>query len=195
MAAERQSHFDSQAGATAIWIFAGDFYVTSRSDVFLTSVLGSCIAVCMRDPVVGCGGMNHFLLPEGEPLDERFPGLALRYGSYSIERLINAIVSRGGRRDRLEIKAFGGANVLHQSNAVGSRNVEFIEGYFAREGLQVAASDLRGNFARKLRYYPASGRAQIAEVRDSDATAAFLAERKAVNRLHDQPIAGDIEVF
>ncbi len=190
---ERRTHYDSLAKAMAIWIFEGDFYVTSRPDQFLTTILGSCVAVCMRDPQAGCGGMNHFLLPEGDEQHPEFPSLALRYGSYSIERLVNAIISRGGKRERIEAKVFGGANVLAQSNLVGSRNVDFIEHHFAREGLRIAAADLRGTTARKLRYYPVSGRAQVAEVRDSDGVAAFLAERNIGEKIAKSE--GGIEVF
>ena len=191
----RQSHFDPSSGATAIWIFQGDFYVSARPDMFLTTVLGSCIAVCMRDPVAGCGGMNHFLLPDAEDRGEHYPSLALRYGSYSIERLINAILSRGGKRERLEIKAFGGANVLNGASNVGSRNVDFIEHYFARERLPIRAVDLRGNFPRKLRYFPTTGRAQVCDLRNAEAADAIKSETDMRAKMAFAKLSGDVEVF
>jgi chemotaxis protein CheD len=191
----RKSHFDSAAGATAIWIFQGDFYVSARPDLFLTTVLGSCIAVCMRDPIAGCGGMNHFLLPDAEDRGEHYPSLALRYGSYSIERLINAILSRGGRRERLEIKVFGGANVLGGISDVGSRNVDFIEHYFAKERLSIRAADLRGNAPRKLRYFPTTGRAQVCDLRNGEAREAISSEADMRAKMAFAKLSGDVEIF
>ena len=194
-AAQRQSHFDSSVDATAIWIFQGDFYVSARPDLFLTTVLGSCIAVCMRDPIAGCGGMNHFLLPDAEDRGEHFPSLALRYGSYSIERLINAILSRGGKRERLEIKVFGGANVLGGTSEVGSRNVDFIEHYFAKERLSIRAADLRGNLPRKLRYFPTTGRAQVYDLRNGEATDAINSEADMRAKMAFAKLSGGVEIF
>ena len=191
----RKSHFDKGAGATAIWIFQGDFYVSSRPDLFLTAVLGSCIAVCIRDPVAGCGGMNHFLLPDAENRDDHYPSQALRYGSYSIERLINALLSRGGRRERLEVKVFGGANVMSGMSDIGSRNVDFIEHYFANERLAIAAADLRGNWPRKLRYFPTLGSAQVRELRDAEADEAIKSEEALRSRISGLRHAGEVEVF
>ncbi len=194
-ARERRSHFDRIEGATAAWIFQGDFYVTSRPDLYLTTVLGSCIAVCMRDPVAMCGGMNHFLLPDAENRDDHFPSLALRYGSYSIERLINAILSRGGKRQRLETKVFGGADVMKGMSGVGSRNVEFVEHYFARERLSIRAADLRGTLPRKLRYFPTTGRALVCELHDRDAIEAVKSETDCRNRITTTALSGGIEIF
>lgn len=191
----RKSHFDKGAGATAIWIFQGDFYVSSRPDLFLTAVLGSCIAVCIRDPIAGCGGMNHFLLPDIDNPDDQYPSQALRYGSYSIERLINAILSRGGRRERLEVKVFGGANVMSGMSDIGARNVDFVEHYFANERLPIAAADLRGTFPRKLRYFPTLGAAQVRELRDTEADEALKAEALLRSRISVSKQAGDIEIF
>lgn len=193
--ADRKSHFDVGAGATAIWIFQGDFYVSSRPDLFLTTVLGSCIAVCIRDSVVGCGGMNHFLLPDAEDRNEHFPSLALRYGSYSIERLINAILSRGGKRERLEVKVFGGANVMGGTSEIGSRNVDFIEHYFAKERLPIGAADLRGSYPRKLRYFPTTGRAQVCHLRDHEANEAIQSETTLRNKVSFAKVSGPVEIF
>ncbi len=192
---ERHSHFDHAEGATAVWIFQGDFYVSSRPDLYLTTVLGSCIAVCMRDPVTMCGGMNHFLLPDAEIPDDHFPSLALRYGSYSIERLINAILSRGGKRQRLETKVFGGADLMKGMSAVGARNVEFVEHYFARELLTIAAADLRGVKPRKLRYFPTTGRVLVSELQDLQAIDTVRSESECRSKITNSKLPGAIEVF
>jgi chemotaxis protein CheD len=195
-ATERKSHFDGKADATAMWIYQGDFYVSSRPDLFLTTVLGSCIAVCMRDPVVRCGGMNHFLLPDNEHMSGPSSGIALRYGSYSIERLINAILSRGGKRERLEVKVFGGANMPGGTGLnIGGRNADFIEHYFARERIAIAASDLRGVAPRKIRYYPTTGRAQMSELPVVEAKEIGQSERTMQEKIAREKLSGPVEIF
>ena len=91
--------------ATRVHVGQGEHYVTADPTVMLTTILGSCVAMCLRDPVAGVGGMNHFLLPEGSGSG---PEAGRRYGAYAMEVLINDCLKRGARRDRLEAKLFGG---------------------------------------------------------------------------------------
>ena len=79
----------------------GEHLITGDPEVMLTTILGSCVAMCLRDPVARIGGMNHFLLPSGR-MDGADEGR--RYGAYAMEVLINGVLSAGGRRDRLEAK-------------------------------------------------------------------------------------------
>ena len=78
-----------------VHVIQGEFHVSDHPDVMLTTILGSCVAACVRDPLSGVGGMNHFLLPGEEG------GEGLRYGVQSMELLVNALLRRGARRDRL----------------------------------------------------------------------------------------------
>jgi hypothetical protein len=75
----------------------------------LTTVLGSCVAACLRDPVAGVGGMNHFLLPDGAGAGT---DAGRRYGAYAMELLINELIKAGARRERLEAKLFGGGRMF-----------------------------------------------------------------------------------
>jgi len=140
----------------------GDTYVTSDEDEVLTTILGACIATCIRDPVTGIGGMNHFLLPNGEGRDRE----ARCYGVNAMELLINDILKRGGDRRRLEAKLFGGANVISALSDVGSRNAAFARQFLADEGIAVVGGDVGGNTARRIQYSPVSGRARQAVVVD-----------------------------
>ena len=79
-------------------------YLVVDDTTALTTTLGSCVAACLRDPVLKIGGMNHFLLPEGNAGD----GAPARYGSYAMELLINDMLKRGAHRKRIEAKVFGG---------------------------------------------------------------------------------------
>jgi chemotaxis protein CheD len=190
----RRRYFDSKLKKTVVRVLQGDFYVSSDPREVLTTILGSCIAVCMRDPVIGCGGMNHFVLPSSSRDLDSLPSAQLRYGSYSIERMTNAILSRGGRRDRLEIKVFGGANVLGRSN-VGHENADFVEAYLRKEEMAVAAQHLRGSSPRRVRYNPTSGQAFMAEALAS--LTAQIAAREA--QLRDKTVAtndqNSVELF
>ena len=183
---------DDRTGQTVVRIFQGEYYVTDKPDEVLTTVLGSCIAVCMRNPRTGFGGMNHFLLPsDGGPTRN---GFSLRYGTYSIERLINALLSRGGDREILEVKVFGGANVLKGMVQIGSRNAEFVEDYLKQEGLTVSARHLGGEIARRIRYYPKSGRVMMGRIR-SDLTSIGQEEIKLRDKDLLEPTAGTAELF
>ena len=129
-------------------VVQGEFRVADHPDAVLTTVLGSCVAACMRDPVAGLGGMNHFLLPGEQDVDA--VGDAQRYGAHAMELLVNALLARGAQRGRLEVKLFGGARMLKGLTDVGAANAAFAEGYLRREGLAYSGGSLRGDQARRV---------------------------------------------
>lgn len=191
----RRRYFDRRLNAVVVSVCQGDFYVTSRPNEVLSTLLGSCIAVCMRDPVAGCGGMNHFLLPAQSTPEDELPSPVLRYGSFSIERMTNALLAYGASRSRLEIKVFGGANILSGLRNYGHSNAEFVERYFAREGLRIVAKDLRGNVARRLRYYPVSGRALVCQGRGPTDRSIAAREAEIARRLQVDRTEPRVEIF
>jgi len=150
-------------------ILAGEYYVTCHDEA-ITTVLGSCISACVRDPVRGIGGMNHFMLPEDPAsaddawLDPAV-GLATRYGSYAMENLINDLLTHGAERGRLEVKLFGGGRILTSMTDVGARNIDFIHRYVQLEGYRIAAEDTGGSQPRKIIYFPAAGRVRVRRLR------------------------------
>ncbi len=139
----------------------GDFYVTGTPQEVLTTILGSCISACIRDPSLGIGGMNHFLLPEGDGEDRH----ARRFGVNAMEILINDILKRGGERSRLEAKLFGGANVINAMSDVGSRNAAFAKQFLSDEGISITGGDVGGTMPRRIQFWPVSGRARQLSVR------------------------------
>jgi len=139
-----------------IHVIQGAHYVTDDPEVMLTTVLGSCVAVCLRDPEAGIGGMNHFLLPDS---DGAAGGMAVRFGAHAMELLINDILRRGGRRHRLQAKLFGGGRMFDGLSDVGEANASFAERFLRDEGLPVTGASLRGTKARRVRFWPVSGRA------------------------------------
>ncbi len=147
-----------------IHVVQGEHAISSDPDVMLTTILGSCVAVCMRDPKAGVGGMNHFLLPEGkaEGLDE-----GRRYGAYAMELLINELLRSGARRERLEAKLFGGARMFGGLSDVGASNITFAEKFLRDEGIPVVGQSLGGLSARRVQYWPTTGQAQQRVVTDN----------------------------
>lgn len=184
--------FSPQDNVWYVQITQGQSYVTDNSQEVLTTLLGSCIAACIRDPAIGIGGMNHFLLPEGGDSDR----YAQRYGVNAMEILINGILKRGGHRDRLEAKLFGGANVVASLSDVGMRNVQFARTFLANEGIQVTGGNVGGNSARKVQFWPVSGRARQLSVKTDSV---HLAEREinyATRQLkRPAPSGADVELF
>lgn len=138
-----------------IHVGQGEHHVTDDPAVMLTTILGSCVAMCLRDGTAGVGGMNHFLLPHGgEGTDT-----ARRYGAYAMEVLINDCLKRGARRDRLEAKLFGGGRMFDSLQDVGRANADFAERFLRDEGIAMVGGSLRGSGGRRVQYWPVTGRA------------------------------------
>lgn len=184
-------HFD----AIAVKVLPGEHYVTQAADETIVTILGSCVAACIRDPIARVGGMNHFMLPENETGAWGGVSSSLRYGNFAMERLINDILKRGGRRSRLEIKVFGGANVLGNGATVGSQNCEFIEAYLAAEGLPIAARHLYGEHPRRVHYFPKTGKVFVLELRRQKDIEGMNVEQSYRETLSREPVAGSIELF
>ena len=172
-----------------VHVIQGEFFVTDEPDLVLTTILGSCVAACMRDPVAGVGGMNHFLLPG----DDARPGEGgLRYGVQAMELLVNGLLRHGARRDRLEAKLFGGARLIDGLTDVGDQNAAFGERFLRDEGIRFEGGSLRGDRARRVQFWPVSGRARQICLAPSEATV-FQAERQ--RRPEPRDAGGAVELF
>lgn len=146
-------------------ILPGEFFVSTEPMVVYT-VLGSCISACIRDPIAGVGGMNHFMLPapKEHQSGDAWGGESTRYGSFAMEQLINGILKRGGLRQRLEIKLFGAGKIYEGNIDVGARNTEWVLNYLKTEGFSVASSNLGDVFPRKVYYFTDSGRVLMKKI-------------------------------
>jgi chemotaxis protein CheD len=161
-------YHEAQFGLDAAKLMPGEYYATDRPMVLVT-LLGSCVAACLRDAELGLGGMNHFMLPEsvhepGSPLSS-----SARYGTCAMELLINELVRLGARRNRLQAKVFGGGNVLPGLGAtnVGERNAAFVLHYLKTEGIPVLAQDLVNIYPRKVYFFPEDGRVMVRKLRSA----------------------------
>ena len=147
-------------GERRVHIIQSEYHVTSDPDVVFTTILGSCVAACLRDPELKIGGMNHFLLP-GQDLEDGSLGRdAESFGVHLMEVLVNGLLRQGARRERLVAKLFGGAKIIDGSTDVGARNADFAERFLHHEGICLVGGSLRGTQARRIQYWPCSGRAR-----------------------------------
>ncbi|MBY6116876.1 chemotaxis protein CheD [Mameliella alba] len=134
-------------------VIQGDFEISDDPTVVLTTVLGSCIAVCMFDPGRKIGGLNHFLLPNREGGH----GANVRYGAYAMELLINGLLRQGAERTRLQAKIFGGASMMGNLRDIGASNAAFARKFLADEGIPCIADSVGGTSARRIRFWPTNG--------------------------------------
>ena len=198
--AHMQRFWDPQVDHWTVKILPGEYYV-SRSPEAISTVLGSCISACVRDPVKNVGGMNHFMLPEDAStgpnnwLDPAI-GLATRYGSYAMESLINDLLKLGATRERLEVKVFGGGRVLSGMTDVGARNISFVHSFLELEGYRIIAEDVGGTQPRKVVYFPASGRVKLRRLRPVENRIISHHEQLYLASIGNQAAGGgDVELF
>jgi chemotaxis protein CheD len=178
-------------------ILPGEFYVT-REDEVIDTVLGSCVAACIRNPRLGIGGMNHFMLPRpagtGNDAWEKVAGRATRYGTASMEQLINRVLSAGGERKELEVKLFGGGRVLSSLSDIGARNITFVREFLRKEGLKVLSEDMGDTCSRHVHYFPRTGRVRVRHLSPRTLDVGSH-EQRYLDRLERTPVAGEIDLF
>ncbi|MFI4997943.1 MAG: chemotaxis protein CheD [Hyphomicrobiales bacterium] len=141
-----------------IRVIQGEYRVSDDPDVVLTTILGSCVAACLRDPQASVGGMNHFLLPGDTgraPSQE-----AERYGVHLMELLVNGLLQRGAKRQRLEAKLFGGARMVKGLSDIGEMNAQFARRFLETEGIRITSHSLGDERGRRVEYRPVSGHAR-----------------------------------
>ena len=186
--------YDPHLRISAVRVQPGEFFATDR-DVPIVTVLGSCVAACLRDRESGIGGMNHFMLPR---CNEAGPASAsARYGVNAMELLINELIRLGARRAHLEAKVFGGGNVLEGVSTlnIGQANARFVTNFLRAESIPLAGSDLEGMGSRKVYFFPATGRVLVRGIRRPDERSLALGEALYGARLAALPAGGRSEIF
>jgi chemotaxis protein CheD len=166
-------YYEARFQNDAVKILPGEWFVHDE-DILLTTTLGSCIAACLWDRSARVGGMNHFMLPEGD-------GDSGRYGSFAMELLINELLKRGASRSTLEAKVFGGGQVIsgmHTIN-VGERNTAFVLDYLRTERIPVVSKDVLEVYPRKVCFLPASGKAMVKRLAPTNGEVLAAQERAA----------------
>lgn len=145
----------------------------------IATLLGSCVAVCLFDPKLRLGGMNHFLLPSKTSSSSDDTDIILN-GDYAMEVLVNGLFSKGANKSRLVAKAFGGGTIVSSIRmAIGERNSQFAHDWLEREGIPLVASDFSGPWSRKVVFVPQTGDAFCRRIPTTQATAAEVAKAEA----------------
>jgi chemotaxis protein CheD len=198
---ENRSHspnryHDSHFNLDAVKILPGEYYATTE-DALIVTVLGSCVSVCLRDPLRKIGGMNHFLLPSDGAAAISSVSESARYGVYAMELLINQMMKLGADKRRLEAKVFGGGNVLKgfTVNNVGERNAEFVLDYLSAEHIPIVASDLLDRFPRKVYFFVASGEVKVKKIKSLHNTTIMDRESEYRMRVKQAPKVGNVDLF
>ncbi len=136
-------------------VILGTYRVSNDPNETITTVLGSCVAVCLFDASQGLGGMNHFLLPEGRSGDLE----EVIFGLQAMELLINDMLKQGAQKYNMQAKLFGGAQMIGAKSDIGERNVAFAREFLRDENFPVVGESVGGTMGRKIRFEPVTGRA------------------------------------
>ncbi len=188
-------YYDSYFEIDAVKILPGEFYVTQQ-DLLLVTVLGSCVAACIRDKSLGLGGITHFMLPFEQNNTELIDS-SIRYGSHALEMLINELLKLGASRENLEAKVFGGGDVLSAegSQVIGERNASFLLNYLEAEKVDVVSQSLLGPYPQKVYFFPSSGRVLVKKLKRLNNNTIFDREALYFEKLLNIQVAGNIELF
>lgn len=155
--------YNKKFKATVVTIFPGELYVSSTSEI-ISTVLGSCISVCLYDLERGVGGMNHFMLPDTSHKAsklytqdlylnmEEFSSESMKYGVTAMDVLIFRMQENGARRSHLIAKVFGGGNVISslKSPTVGEMNINFAKSYLRTENIPIESESISEKHGRKI---------------------------------------------
>ena len=115
-----------------------------------------------------------------------------------MEFLINGVLLHGGERCNLEVKLFGGAQLIAglEGAQVGQKNIHFIEDYVNKESLKVCARDLGGQFGRTIVFFPKTGRVKLSRLDHGQDRRILQEEQSYAGRISTKPDpCGDIELF
>ncbi|HCY14946.1 MAG: chemotaxis protein CheD [Curvibacter sp. GWA2_64_110] len=176
----------------AVKVLPGEYFVSS-DDLVIMTVLGSCIAACIWDNKMRIGGMNHFMLPDGDGADG-----SGRYGSYAMELLLNEMIKLGARRETMQAKVFGGGAVMagFTTMNVGERNTKFVLDYLATERIPVVSQDVLDIHPRKVCFFPVTGKALVKRLAHSHPESLAVEERRGNAALVAKSTAGgSVDLF
>lgn len=190
-------YVDKAMGLVTAKILPGEYYVTKNEEM-ITTVLGSCISVCIYEQKTGLGGMNHFMLPQSAGNNDvaDFMSESFRYGDVAMERMINDLLRNGADKDQIVFKAFGGGQIIKQMTSVGERNIKFLHKFMVMEGYKLTASDLGGPHPRKVNFFPKTGKVMVKKLQHMHNDTIAIRETQYRSKIDKPKIeSGDIDLF
>lgn len=134
------------------YLYPSNIFV-SVEPYLITTVLGSCISVCLYDDKMMVGGINHFMLPlwNGEGL------ASAKYGNVAMERLLSEMKRKGATKEHIKAKMFGGSNLVNLTMNVGERNAETAKRLLNSENIKLIAESIGGTRGRKIIFDTTTG--------------------------------------
>ncbi len=155
---KRHGENDSTATERRHFLYPGQIFV-SREAITISTILGSCAAVCLWDSRRKIGGMNHYLLPEGAADGPN----RLRYGNVANAALLNELLALGCEVKNLQAKIFGGTSAYAADplTALGTRNVQMAEQFLRDAGIPITAKEVSGKHGRKLTFNTVDGVTEV----------------------------------
>jgi chemotaxis protein CheD len=151
-------YYDAVNQRYAAKLLPGQFYL-SRDEAIVT-VVGTCVAVCLRDRVLGLGGMNHFMEPYATT------GAAASPAEDAMFTLYRALLDAGAHRPNLEAKLYGGARILTADCPIGDRTIAYAQLFLRQAGIPIVEEDVGGHYPRKIDFQPQDGRVRLKHLRD-----------------------------
>jgi chemotaxis protein CheD len=190
-----ETYFDAALGKNVVKVFSGECYTSTDHSEVLVTILGSCIACCLYDPVQKIGGMNHFLVPGDVNSDNQ----SARFGINAMELLINNLMKHGARRSDLISKIFGGSNLLELKAQIGLKNIAFVKDFLKNEKIPIESEDVGGSVARKLMFFTENGKAKVKKIH-TKAEDLKIAEKEkqyidSINKIATQRTDDDVTLF
>ncbi|HEC73061.1 MAG TPA: chemoreceptor glutamine deamidase CheD [Methylophaga aminisulfidivorans] len=177
-------------------ILPGEVYVTQNQNELICTTLGSCVSACIRDPINGIGGMNHFMLPcTGNEPSDCWQGFGNRYGNYAMETLINELMKAGADKNNFEMKVCGGGRIIQGMSDVGKQNSEFILEYAELENIKVICSDLGDIYPRKVMFFPQSGKLMIKHIHELHNDTIQHREQSYIDTIKSYDKTNQVELF
>ena len=166
-----KTYFDKKYQKQIVTISPGEYHC-SKQDCYISTVLGSCIAITLWDSRNKIGGMNHFMLATTSRECSISDEIAGRFGEYSIELLINDMIKTGAQKKYFQAKVFGGANIFKEnasstSTRIGAANIFFAFNYLETERIPILNSDTGGVQARKIIFEPLTNKVFLKRIKNS----------------------------
>jgi chemotaxis protein CheD len=166
------TNYSAKVKTDIIEIFVGEYYATNKQEV-ISTLLGSCVSVCLIDDINKVYGMNHFLLPGNITTKEIYADNSARFGINSMELLINQMLKLGATKKNFKAKVFGGGKVL-KTNAdiicVNQDNIMFAHQFLEYEGIPIVSEDVGGTQGRIIYFDTSDASVYVEKVKASEET-------------------------
>jgi chemotaxis protein CheD len=149
-------------------IYPGEFHVSCTE--IIATILGSCIAACIKDTKNGIGGMNHFMLPGDVRSEDMFLKASTKYGIFAMEQLINEMIKQGGSKKHFQAKVFGGGHILNFRKSDGNvpeSNIDFVRAFLKMEQIDIVKEDVGGFAGRKILFFPDSAKVLLKRLKST----------------------------